>query len=414
MLQPTKPAPTHIRTRARHYLLLATIFDVSAVRNVILDRSSSRLPVARFSRSTAGQAMALNTAKLQAPDQTARHDVTVTVACTVANVGKVAMTADKSAITPRPARTHVLRLPVETLESARLARPGPGPGVEAPRGWAIGDKLLALPRHEHLELCSGFHGTLVLNPEQRVWALQYVDEFTDPAVWRVAALESLLPSDWRAALFGEFRRPYWRALQEYLLEKDRLGRIVYPPVEHIFAAFHHCPLGRIRACVAGQDPYAAPGQAHGLAFSVAHGVPVPPSLANIFTELKSDVTNFMRPNHGCLEKWANQGLLLLNSALTVTHQQPGSHSNSGWHEFTTAVLRLLNQHSSTLVFFAWGQHAQARVDTAIDDSERHLVLRAAHPSPHSANAGFFGCRHFSKCNEFLTSKNITTIDWCRL
>jgi uracil-DNA glycosylase len=213
-------------------------------------------------------------------------------------------------------------------------------------------------------------------------------------------------------LSAEFDKSYWINLVEFLLEKDRIGRIVYPKVDHIFLAFHMTPLASIRGLIVGQDPYHGPNQAHGLCFSVPNGtigtnekgIDVPSSLNNIYNELCADIPGFVRPSHGCLEKWAKQGLLLLNTALTVTYRQPASHANSGWHHFTQAVIQYLNDNLTKLVFFAWGEHAKSKTVDKIDD-KKHLLLTAAHPS--GLNKGFNGCKHFSAANAFL----ITPINW---
>jgi len=242
-------------------------------------------------------------------------------------------------------------------------------------------------------------------------SLIYLDEFTNMEICKIWDMEKMLPEAWQIALAAEFVKPYWLKLKEFLFEKDRLGRFIYPPVRQIFVAFEHCPSpDSISAVIIGQDPYHSPGQAHGLAFSVPFGQAIPSSLANIFEELQQDLgkDGFTYPSHGCLTGWAKQGVLLLNTALTVTYRQPGSHATP-WHDFTAAVIKLINGTSKRpLVFFAWGQHAQKATE-GID--KNHCVLMAAHPSGLSADKGFFGCRHFSAANTFLTTNGQKPISW---
>jgi len=214
-------------------------------------------------------------------------------------------------------------------------------------------------------------------------------------------------TDWNPLLRDQFEEPYWRELQAFVAEERRRGE-VYPPPDQVFAALHLTPYADVKVLILGQDPYHGPGQAHGLCFSVPPGVRPPPSLLNIFKELESDLG--VRPSpHGFLEHWARQGVLLLNSVLTVGMGSAGSHRMRGWERFTDAVVRLVNQREEPVAFLLWGSYAQKKAGFV--DSDRHLVLKAPHPSPLSAHSGFFGCRHFSKTNAFLEQRGLEPIDW---
>ncbi|MDB5102930.1 MAG: uracil-DNA glycosylase [Fibrobacteres bacterium] len=213
---------------------------------------------------------------------------------------------------------------------------------------------------------------------------------------------------WKDRLSGEFRKPYFTGLKHFLKEEKRNGAVIYPPGPLIFNAFNKTPFDAVKVVILGQDPYHGPGQAHGLCFSVQPGVKPPPSLVNIFKELRTDV-GFRIPDHGNLEKWAEQGVLLLNACLTVRAGSPGSHHGKGWEEFTSAAVKVLNDEKKDLVFLLWGKPAQ--VKGAIIDPKRHHVLTAAHPSPFSADRGFFGTRHFSKTNAILEKSGRDPIDW---
>lgn len=217
-----------------------------------------------------------------------------------------------------------------------------------------------------------------------------------------------IQAEWATALAGEFQQPYFQALVQFLKQEKQAGQTIYPPGSQIFAAFDATPPQAVRVVILGQDPYHGPGQAHGLCFSVAHGVPVPPSLQNIHKELEADL-GIARPAHGHLMGWARQGVLLLNATLTVRAHQAGSHQNHGWEPFTDAAIRWLAQQRAGLVFMLWGRYAQQK--GRVIDPERHLVLRAAHPSPLSAHNGFLGCRHFSQANAYLTAQGLPPIDW---
>ncbi len=218
---------------------------------------------------------------------------------------------------------------------------------------------------------------------------------------------SKIDNDWLEPLKGEFSKPYYKRLYDTLLKEYKEHQI-FPPADDIFNAFHYTPLDKVKVVIIGQDPYHDDGQAHGLCFSVKPGVDVPPSLKNIYKELQDDV-GFEIPNHGCLTKWAKEGVLLLNNVLTVRAHQAGSHFGIGWEAFTDAVIDVLNQQNRPIVFLLWGKPAQNKAASL--NNPNHLVLKAPHPSPLSAYRGFFGCKHFSKCNEFLVSKGLTPIDW---
>ncbi len=220
-------------------------------------------------------------------------------------------------------------------------------------------------------------------------------------------INPVIEQGWKKILWEEFQSPYFSQLKEFLVE-DRQKFTIYPPGNLIFNAFQHTPFEQVKAVVLGQDPYHGPGQAHGLCFSVPPGIPQPPSLVNIFKELKTDL-NIPIPDHGNLEKWADQGVLLLNATLTVRASQAGSHQNKGWETFTNRVIEKISEMKSGIVFILWGRYAQAKED--LIDGEKHLILKAAHPSPFSAYSGFFGCRHFSKTNEYLETQGIEGIDW---
>jgi len=224
-------------------------------------------------------------------------------------------------------------------------------------------------------------------------------------------LEMALDPSWRKLLKGEFEKPYFKKLKKYLAtEITAHGENgIFPPKQDIFNAFNHCTLDKVKVVILGQDPYQTPGFAHGLAFSVKPGVVVPKSLINIYKELESDIKGFKRPNHGTLTKWADQGVLLLNTVLTVRKSIANSHQKQGWEQFTEAAFNLLNKEKKGIVFILWGKPAQAKGKQI--DKKKHLVLESAHPSPLSATRGFFGCKHFSKCNAYLKKNGEDEIDW---
>lgn len=213
---------------------------------------------------------------------------------------------------------------------------------------------------------------------------------------------------WKEVLKDEFKRDYFQQAVAYLKMEKAMNRTIYPPGGLIFHAFDATPIDKVKVVLLGQDPYHGAGQAHGLAFSVQPGVKPPPSLVNIFKELNTDV-GVPIPNHGHLEAWAKQGVFLLNASLTVRAGEPLSHSKTGWHEFTDSVIKKISDAKSNVVFMLWGKSAQEK--QALIDETKHLVLKAAHPSPFSADKGFFGCRHFSKANEYLVKNRIDAIDW---
>ncbi len=217
-----------------------------------------------------------------------------------------------------------------------------------------------------------------------------------------------LQPSWKARVGDYFDRPEMIALREFLLAEKRAGKRIYPPGPQIFAALDATPYDAVKVVILGQDPYHGPGQAHGLCFSVRPGVPVPPSLQNIFTEIENDL-GVPRPDHGCLTPWARRGVLLLNSVLTVQAGMPGSHQGKGWEGFTDRVIDELNRGREGLVFLLWGAYAQAK--GRLIDTRRHCVLKAPHPSPLSAHRGFLGCRHFSKVNQYLEAEGRTPVDW---
>ncbi|MFN3748288.1 MAG: uracil-DNA glycosylase [Sphingorhabdus sp.] len=217
-----------------------------------------------------------------------------------------------------------------------------------------------------------------------------------------------LHQSWKAPLLPEFETDYMAQLRAFLIAEKAAGKQIFPKGGEWFRAMDLTPLDKVRVVILGQDPYHGPGQAHGLCFSVKPGVPPPPSLVNIYKELQSDL-GIERPRHGFLEHWAQQGVLLLNSVLTVEMAKAASHQGKGWERFTDAVIRLVNAKEEPVVFLLWGAYAQKKA--AFVDTSKHLVLKAAHPSPLSAHNGFLGCRHFSKCNAFLESKGLAPIDW---
>ena len=216
-----------------------------------------------------------------------------------------------------------------------------------------------------------------------------------------------IDESWRERLQSEFDAPYFAQLTDFVRHEYATTR-VYPPGSQMFAAFDACPFDKVKVVILGQDPYHEPGQAHGLCFSVNDGVPFPPSLQNIFKEIHDDIGTPV-PMSGDLTRWANQGVLLLNATLTIRAHQAGSHQNKGWEQFTDAVIHRLAQERENLVFILWGSYAQRKGEFI--DRSRHLVLQSPHPSPLSAHRGFFGNRHFSRTNEYLTAHGIEPILW---
>lgn len=216
-----------------------------------------------------------------------------------------------------------------------------------------------------------------------------------------------IESSWKSRLIGEFQKSYFEELKLFILQEKKTYS-VFPPSDKIFEAFKLTPFDKVKVVILGQDPYHGIGQAHGLSFSVPEGIKAPPSLVNIFKEVSDDL-KINRPSSGNLEKWAQQGVLLLNATLTVRAQTPGSHQNKGWEIFTDEVIKCLSEEKNNLVFLLWGSYAQQKGN--IIDKNKHLVLEAPHPSPFSAHRGFLGCKHFSLTNNFLISKGLSPINW---
>ena len=217
-----------------------------------------------------------------------------------------------------------------------------------------------------------------------------------------------LEGSWLVQLAPQFEQPYMADLRAFLLAQKQAGKTVFPAGGEIFNAFAHTPLERVKVVILGQDPYHGPGQAHGLCFSVRPGVPVPPSLQNIFKEIRDEL-GYPIPAHGDLTSWADQGVLLLNSVLSVEAGRAASHQGKGWEQFTDEVIDVVNREREGVVFMLWGSYAQRK--GSIIDRQRHCVLTAPHPSPLSAHRGFFGCGHFVKANEYLESRGQEPIDW---
>ena len=216
-----------------------------------------------------------------------------------------------------------------------------------------------------------------------------------------------ITNDWAPVLKAEYAKPYYRKLYDFI-HREYATQTIYPPSGDIFNALHLTPLSDVKVVIIGQDPYHEPGQAHGLCFSVQKGVEIPPSLQNIYKELHDDI-GFQIPDHGCLTPWAKQGVLLLNAVLTVRAHAAASHRGKGWEEFTDAIIREVNKVDHPVVFLLWGSFARSKA--AMLDNPKHLVLEAPHPSPLSAYRGFFGCRHFSKANAFLTEHGTEPVNW---
>ena len=217
-----------------------------------------------------------------------------------------------------------------------------------------------------------------------------------------------LEGRWWDILKGEFDQAYMKELKNFLVSELSAGKTIYPHGKEIFQAFNWTPFDGVKVVIIGQDPYHAPHQAHGACFSVKTGVPAPPSLVNIFKEIHSDL-GLPVPPHGYLERWARQGVFLLNTVLTVERARPASHQGKGWERFTDRVVEFLNQEREGLVFMLWGSHARRKAEGV--DSRRHLILRAPHPSPLSAHRGFLGCGHFGQANRYLLQSGSGTIDW---
>ena len=222
------------------------------------------------------------------------------------------------------------------------------------------------------------------------------------------AMDVKIEKSWKEVLKSEFVKPYFEQIPQHIKTEKSQGKIIYPPGSVIFNAFNLTPFDKVKVVILGQDPYHGKGQAHGLCFSVQNGVAPPPSLMNIFKELQDDI-GIDIPSHGNLTHWAEQGVFLLNASLTVRTGEPMSHSKIGWATFTDMVIKKISELKKNVVFILWGKFAQEK--RVLIDESKHLVLRSVHPSPLSAYGGFFGCKHFSKTNEYLVSKGIDPVDW---
>ncbi|KAK6186339.1 hypothetical protein SNE40_008391 [Patella caerulea] len=225
------------------------------------------------------------------------------------------------------------------------------------------------------------------------------------------SLRKAIGKTWYEALQPEFTKPYFIQLCKFV-ESERNKGTVYPPSNQVYSWTNMCPIQQVKVVILGQDPYHGPKQAHGLCFSVQEGVKPPPSLVNMYKELSNDIDGFEIPTHGTLNGWAEQGVLLLNACLTVRAHQANSHAGKGWEKLTDAVINWLNKNSTGVVFMLWGAYAQKK--GACIDKKKHHILKAVHPSPLSAHRGFMGCKHFSKCNEFLKQQGQNPIDWTHL
>ena len=217
-----------------------------------------------------------------------------------------------------------------------------------------------------------------------------------------------LEPSWKNALRDQFEQPYMQQLREFLRQEHAAGKEIYPPGPLIFNALNSTPLDKVKVVILGQDPYHGPGQAHGLSFSVQPGIATPPSLVNIFKELQRDL-NIPIARHGCLQSWADQGVLLLNTTLTVERANAASHANKGWQLFTDRIIQVVSEQRSDVVFLLWGSHAQSK--QKLIDGTKHLILKSVHPSPLSAYRGFLGCGHFSQTNRFLEQRGLAPIQW---
>ncbi len=217
-----------------------------------------------------------------------------------------------------------------------------------------------------------------------------------------------MDESWKEVLQNEFEKDYFYQLRTFLVNEKKANKTIYPPGSLIFNAFNSTPFEKVKVIILGQDPYHGKGQAHGLCFSVQHGIKPPPSLKNMYKELHSDL-GISIPNHGCLQKWADQGVFLLNAILTVEASKPASHQKKGWEQFTDAVIKTLSEKREGIVFLLWGSFAKSKA--SLIDREKHHILTSTHPSPFSAHYGFLGCKHFSKANQLLKEKGTTPIDW---
>lgn len=218
-----------------------------------------------------------------------------------------------------------------------------------------------------------------------------------------------IEASWKSVLAPEFEREYWKKLTNFIHEEIKAGYEIYPPGNQIFAAFNLCPFDTVKVVILGQDPYHGHGQCHGPCFSVNPNIPIPPSLKNIFKELKLEFPDFQIPKSGDIRSWCKQGVLMINATLTVRAHQPMSHAGQGWEEFTNATIRKISEEKEGVIFLLWGRHARAKKD--LINGKKHLILEAAHPSPFSASNGFFGCDHFRLTNERLEKLGKEQIDW---
>ena len=223
------------------------------------------------------------------------------------------------------------------------------------------------------------------------------------------AQKPALHSSWMNVLSVEFQQDYFKNLMEFITSEKNKGKLIFPSSPDIYNAFNLTPLNKVKVVILGQDPYHGDGQAHGLSFSVKDDIKLPPSLKNMFKELEDDIDAFQLPTSGNLSKWAAQGVLLLNTILTVEANKAASHQKQGWEQFTDNVIKLVSKECEHVVFLLWGKYAEQK--ERLIDEQKHLILKAAHPSPFSAYRGFFGCKHFSKVNEYLNSEGRTAIDW---
>ncbi|KAJ1985444.1 uracil DNA glycosylase [Dimargaris cristalligena] len=255
-------------------------------------------------------------------------------------------------------------------------------------------------------------GTQATLPTTPATPLPTLDQLS-PEDRELLALEyETLDPSWLRVLQSELTKPYFRSLKRFLQAERAAGQLVFPPAADIYSWSRYTPASSVRVVILGQDPYHNNNQAHGLCFSVRKGISAPPSLVNMYTALKNDYPDFERPNHGYLAGWAQQGVLMLNAALTVRAHNANSHNGKGWEEFTDAVIRYVNEKKSNVVFLLWGSYAQKKGSGI--DKKKHLVLKSAHPSPLSAYRGFFTSNHFKKANEYLAQHNQPQIDWSRL
>lgn len=220
-------------------------------------------------------------------------------------------------------------------------------------------------------------------------------------------MSEILKNDWKNYLESEFQKDYYIKLRKFLVTEYN-SKVIYPNMYDLFNALHYTPYSKVKVVILGQDPYHGPNQAHGLSFSVNPGVKAPPSLINMYKELQSDLGCYI-PNNGYLKKWADQGVLLLNTVLTVRDGEANSHKNKGWEEFTTKIIQVLNEKETPIVFILWGNNAISKA--SLITNKKHLIIKSVHPSPLSASRGFFGSKPFSKTNNFLISTNQTPIDW---